>query len=125
MAGWRGHKPDAAHARPAATLVVSTSIRAESDAAYSRLLGRFVAFYAEALFNPHRGELATLLPDNRLQIGMNFQGLNKSEATALWQPFLEWVTAQDDLGHDAAVDYRRPRALSIGMEPSLRRMRQA
>jgi FAD/FMN-containing dehydrogenase len=85
------------HDLPATFGAVSTSIRAESDAACHRLLGRFIAFYAEALFNPHWGELATLLPGNRLQISMNFQGLNKLEATALWQPFLEWVTAQDDL----------------------------
>ena len=85
------------HELPATFGAVSTSIRAQSDAACRRLLGRFIAFYAEALFNPHWGELATLRPDNRLQISMNFQGLDKIEATALWQPFLEWVTAQDDL----------------------------
>jgi FAD/FMN-containing dehydrogenase len=77
--------------------VVATTIRAKSDAAYRRLLGGFVGFYAEKLCNPHWGELAKLLPDNRLRIGMNFQGLEKPQATAIWQPFLDWVAAQDDM----------------------------
>jgi FAD/FMN-containing dehydrogenase len=76
---------------------VTTTIRAGSSAAYRRLLGRFVAFYAESLCNPHWGELAKLLPGNRLQIGMNFQGLDKAQATAIWQPFLDWVAADADL----------------------------
>lgn len=77
--------------------LVSTEIRAVSDGAYYRLLGRFVSFYAEALFNPHWGELARILPGNRLRITMNFQGLDRAEVIALWQPFRDWVAAQTDL----------------------------
>jgi len=77
--------------------VVATTIHARSDEAFRRLLGSFVSFYADKLCNPHWGELAKLLPDNRLQIGMNFQGLDKAQATAIWQPFLNWVAAQADL----------------------------
>ena len=58
--------------------LVATTIRAKSDEAYRRLLSRFVAFYAEALFNPHWGEFAKLLPDNQLEIRMNFQGLDQA-----------------------------------------------
>ena len=76
---------------------VSTTIRAKSDEAYHRLLGHFVAFYAGELCNPHWGELAKLLPGNRLKISMNFQGLDKAQATVIWQPFLDWVATQDDL----------------------------
>jgi FAD/FMN-containing dehydrogenase len=75
--------------------LVATTIRAKSDDVYRRLLNAFVAFYAENLFNAHWGELAKLAPDNRLEIGMNFQGLDKAQATAVWQPFLEWAGAQD------------------------------
>ncbi|MBV8913891.1 MAG: FAD-binding oxidoreductase [Acetobacteraceae bacterium] len=82
---------------PASFGAVSTSIRASSDDAYRRLLGAFVAFYAESLCNPHWGELAQSMPGNRLEIGMNFQGLDKALAEALWRPFLGWVAAQDDL----------------------------
>ena len=45
---------------PSAFGVVATTIRAKSDEAYRRLLGKFVAFYAEQLLNPHWGELAKL-----------------------------------------------------------------
>jgi hypothetical protein len=31
------------------------------------------------------------MPGNRLEIGMNFQGLDKAQVTAIWQPFLDWV----------------------------------
>ncbi len=83
--------------------LIATTIHAKSDEAYRRLLSGFVAFYAEKLFNPHWGELAKLLPDNRLEISMNFQGLEKAQATAIWQPFLDWAAAQDDLTATPAV----------------------
>ncbi len=76
---------------------VSTMIQAETDEAYRRLVGSFVNFYANRLCNPHWGELARLMPDRRLNIGMNFQGLDSAQAGAVWQPFLEWVQAQPDL----------------------------
>jgi FAD/FMN-containing dehydrogenase len=88
---------------PDAFGVVATTIRAKSDGAYRRLLSKFVAFYAEQLFNPHWGELAKLLPDNRLEIGMNFQGLDKAQATAIWRPFLDWAATQDDLAATPAA----------------------
>ena len=76
---------------------ISTTIRAQSDDAYHRLLTRFVAFYASSLCNPHWGEIVRAVPGNRLEIGMNFQGLDKSQTIAIWQPFLDWVAAQADL----------------------------
>ena len=36
------------------------------------------------------------MPGNWLTIGMDFQGLDKVQATAIWQPFLDWVAGQDD-----------------------------
>jgi FAD/FMN-containing dehydrogenase len=85
------------HDLPASFGAVSTTIHAKSDVAYRRLLGAFVSFYAESLCNPHWGELARAMPGNRLDIGMNFQGLDKAHAAAIWQPFLDWVRGQDDL----------------------------
>jgi FAD/FMN-containing dehydrogenase len=82
---------------PSSFGVFGSVISARSDEAYRRLLGSFVAFYAEKLCNPHWGELAKLLPDNRLQISMNFQGLDKAQVISIWRPFMDWVAAQDDL----------------------------
>ena len=71
--------------------------RAMSDAAYRWLPRCFIAFYAESLCTPHWGEIANLLPGNRLELNMNFQGLDKAQVTAIWQPFLDWLAATDDL----------------------------
>ena len=76
--------------------VVNATIQASSAEAYRRLLGRFVGFYADSLFNPHWGEIATLRSGNRLEITMAFQGLDRQQAEAIWQPFFEWVTASSD-----------------------------
>ena len=76
--------------------VVDATIQASSPEAYRRLLGRFVDFYADSLFNPHWGEIATLRSANRLEITMAFQGLDRQQAEAIWQPFFEWVTASSD-----------------------------
>ena len=68
-------------------------IKAASDEAYRRLIDRFMAFYAEALFNPHWGEQAGIRRDNVLHIGMVSQGLGGAEAKEVWRPFLAWVAA--------------------------------
>ena len=73
--------------------VVVTTIQATSDAAFRRLIGRFVGFYADNLLNPHWGEIATIRPGNRLDIRMEFQGIDQARAEAVWQPFLGWVAA--------------------------------
>ena len=72
---------------------VFASIRASSDAAFRRLIARFVAFYGDQLFNPHWGEQAALRPDNTLDVAMVFQGIGKLQADELWRPFFDWVAA--------------------------------
>ena len=69
------------------------TIKAHSDAAFRRLLARFVDFYAQQLFNPHWGEQFHVQPDNTLKISMVCQGLDKTQARAMWQPFFDWVQA--------------------------------
>jgi FAD/FMN-containing dehydrogenase len=69
------------------------TVRATSDAAFRRLIGRFIGFYAETLLDPHWGEQAAFLPTNALVISMVFQGLDQPEAEAVWRPFLDWVSA--------------------------------
>jgi FAD/FMN-containing dehydrogenase len=75
---------------------VATTIVAASEAAFRKLLGRFIAFYAESLFNPHWGEIVTIRPGNRLDIRMEFQGLNQQQAETIWQPFLNWISVLKD-----------------------------
>src|ERR1700722_15533850 len=84
------------HELPASFGGVATTIQAASDAAFRRLLDRFVAFYAESLFNPHWGEIANVRPRNRLEIQMAAQGLERQQIEAIWQPFLSWVKAAPD-----------------------------
>jgi FAD/FMN-containing dehydrogenase len=72
------------------------SVRALSDAAFRRLLARFLAHYAERLANPHWGEQIAVKPDNSLKISMVQQGLSREDARAAWQPFFDWVKASSD-----------------------------
>ncbi|MBV9783891.1 MAG: FAD-dependent oxidoreductase [Acidisphaera sp.] len=78
---------------PAFFGVAMATIQASSDAAFRRLVGRFIAFYADSLLNPHWGEIVNLRSPNRLEMSMNFQGLDREQATAVWQPFFDWIDA--------------------------------
>jgi FAD/FMN-containing dehydrogenase len=71
----------------------SGKIKANSDAAYARLIARFVAFYRDALFNPHWGEQVHFDSDNVLDISMASQGLDHDQASAVWRPFFDWAKA--------------------------------
>ncbi len=84
------------HVLPASLGIVTGAIKAASDAAYRRLMGRFMAFYAESLHNAHWGEIVTLRPGRVLDIKMVFQDLSPSEAEAVWRPFLAGVAAATD-----------------------------
>ena len=81
------------HALPDCFGSADGEIRATSDAAFRMLIGRFVSFYAEHLFNPHWGEHVAIRRNNTLQLSMECQGLDKAEAARVWQPFFDWVTA--------------------------------
>jgi FAD/FMN-containing dehydrogenase len=80
------------HPLPSYFGALRATIQASSDAAFRRLVGRFVDFYADSLFNPHWGEIVNLRPGNRLEIRMAFQGLDQQQAEVVWQPFFEGVT---------------------------------
>lgn len=79
------------HDLPSTFGVAIMQIKAASDASYRRLIARFISFYAESLFNPHWGEQVIFKTDNALAIEMSFQGLDKQQANAVWQPFLDWL----------------------------------
>src|SRR5262245_8964580 len=72
------------------------SIKAASDAAFRRLIGRVVGFYAETLFNPRWREQIGFRPDNVLVIAMVHQGLSQQQAEATWRPFLAWIAAASE-----------------------------
>ena len=71
-------------------------IEASSRDAFRALVGRFVAFYREALFNPHWGEQVGFRDGDTLKISMVFQGLTQEQAQQTWQPFLDWVKARPE-----------------------------
>jgi FAD/FMN-containing dehydrogenase len=81
------------HDLPATIGGIRGVVHANSDAAYRRLIGRFVDFYADNLLNPHWGEIVTLRPGNVMDLRMGFQGLDQAEADAVWRPFLDWIVA--------------------------------
>lgn len=68
-------------------------IKALSDAAFERLIARFVSFYQESLLNPHWGEQVKLGPGNTLEISMVSQELEHTQLEEVWRPFMEWVSA--------------------------------
>ncbi len=74
----------------------SAAIKARTDAAYRRLIARFIRFYRDDLFNAHWGEQASFSPDNTLRIAMVFQGLSQQQASVVWKPFFDWITASPD-----------------------------
>ncbi len=95
------------HALPSFFGGISAVIRASSDAAFRRLVDRFVGFYADGLLNSHWGEIVNVRPGNRLDIQMAFQGLTLEEADSQWQPFLQWVTAaSNDFAFEAGPRLR-------------------
>jgi FAD/FMN-containing dehydrogenase len=72
---------------------VFLGVQAASDDAYRRLISRFVDFYAEALHNPHWGEIVNLRRRNTFDVSMSFQGLTQQQAEAIWQPLFDWLKA--------------------------------
>jgi len=67
------------------------TIKAASDDAFRRLIGRFIAFYRDRLFNPHWGETVAVRANNTLAVSMESQGLDTRQSEEIWRPFLDWV----------------------------------
>ncbi len=72
----------------------SGKIKAQSDAAFALLIGRFIDFYSEKLFNPHWGETVHFQPDNTLEFDMACEGLDSAQVVEVWRPFFDWVKAR-------------------------------
>ena len=85
---------------------VNATIQATSEAAFKRLIDRFVLFCRESLINPHWGETVVLVPGLRLAVSMVCQGLTREQIGAIWNPFFAWVAAS-------------PRELRIEQQPRM------
>ncbi|HTT42199.1 MAG TPA: FAD-binding protein [Steroidobacteraceae bacterium] len=72
------------------------TVKARDDAAYERLIARFLDFYAGSLANEHWGEQFAVRPDNSLKVSMVSQGVSGEAARALWEPFFAWVKSSAD-----------------------------
>lgn len=72
---------------------VFATIVATYDDAFRRLIGNIMTFYRDRLFNPHWGEQIAFRPNNSLNIGMTFQGLDQQQVEAIWRPFLAEIEA--------------------------------
>jgi FAD/FMN-containing dehydrogenase len=91
------------HALPALFGAVNMTIKATSPAAFRRLIDRVLGFCKERLLNPHWGEQIRLRPDNTVRVSMVFQGLDRGEAQAVWQPFIDAVErAPEDVRFESA-----------------------
>jgi len=84
------------HELPESFGAVNLTIQASSAPAFRRLIGLIIDFYSRSLLNPHWGEQIRLRRDNVLKIAMVFQGLDRSQAQAVWQPFLDSIAAAPD-----------------------------
>ncbi|HEY2256007.1 MAG TPA: BBE domain-containing protein, partial [Variovorax sp.] len=81
------------HPLPETFGAVNMTVQATSAAAYRRLVGLVVDFAARNLVDAHWGEQIRVQPDNVLKVSMVFQGLSRSQAKAVWQPFLDALAA--------------------------------
>ena len=83
------------HELPAFFGGIAATIEAASDAAFRRLLGRFVAFYAE---KPSQSSLGRDRQRPTAQPARHTawppRGSNRQQVEAIWQPFLGWVQAR-------------------------------
>src|SRR6202021_153841 len=72
------------------------TIKAKSNAAFQRLIARFVGFYHDSLLNPHWGESVKVKPDNTLELSMVCQGLDNEQAAGVWKPFFDLARSQSE-----------------------------
>jgi len=90
------------HDLPETFGAVNFTVRAASPAAYRRLVAMTLDFYAGALMNPHWGEQIRFRPGRVMSVSMVFQGMERGEAVATWQPFLDAIDRASDLSMDFA-----------------------
>lgn len=90
------------HPLPETFGAVNLTVRAASDTAFRRLIGMTLDLCHAQLLTPHWGEQIRVRRGNSLAIAMVFQGLDRSQAQAIWQPWLDAIAASPD---DFSVDF--------------------
>jgi FAD/FMN-containing dehydrogenase len=81
------------HELPALFGGANVTIKAASDAAFRRLIAKFIGFYNDNLFNALWGESVTFGADNTLTASMVHLGLDRQEVEDVWRPFTDWIAA--------------------------------
>jgi FAD/FMN-containing dehydrogenase len=84
------------HALPEDFGAVNLTVQAASAPAFRRLVATTLDFCSASLLNPHWGEQIRFRPDNVLKVSMVFQGLSRSEAQAVWKPYLAALDADKE-----------------------------
>ena len=84
----------ATHRLPDSFGAVLFSVTANTDAAWTALVARVIAFYAEALFNPSWGEQIRFDRGRKISVSMLCQGLDRTAIEAVWKPLLSWIAAR-------------------------------
>lgn len=108
------------HSLPESFGSASFVVRAKSTESFRRLVALVVDFCASSLLNAHWGEQIRVRPDDSVQVAMVFQGLDRTQAQAVWQPFLDAVEASPN---DWSIDFSPLKFVSTAArtfwEPSL------
>jgi FAD/FMN-containing dehydrogenase len=84
------------HALPQYFGGVRWEVKASSDTAFRTLLTRFLDHYAANLLNPHWGEQVRATRDNRLVVGMVFQGIDEDGARGAFRGLVDFVAAHGE-----------------------------
>lgn len=84
------------HALPKTFGAANLDVTAKSPEARRRLIAETLAFARDNLLNPHWGEQIGFSSSGRMEVRMVFQGLERGEALAIWQPFIERLKSRPD-----------------------------
>ena len=91
------HAPHApTHALPAEAGVVNADVKARDAEAFARLIELALDFCRRRLLTPHWGEQIIFRPKNVMQIRTEFQGIGRTQATAIWNEFFAAVRSRAD-----------------------------
>ncbi len=88
------------HALPEFFGVATGRLSASSGETFKQLINRLMAHYRDHLLKSNWGEQIRFRTNRQIEINMMFAGLTKEQATADWQPFIDWVTEQPDIKWD-------------------------
>ena len=84
------------HTLPKTFGAVNFDVKARSPAALRRLIAATMTFARDNLLTPHWGEQIGFSQSRGMEVRMVFQGLERAEALAIWQPFIDKLKASPD-----------------------------